>query len=250
MGLWREAALHDGLRFGVSWHADQRGWDYYAPSYGADKTGPLAGVPYDGRNPANASLYNPVHVPKTRPSQDWLNRWTKRQMELIDKYHPDLLYYDGGISFPQDGGMQVVAHYLDLNTRLHGGKCEGVVNTKDENFTQDYERGDPITHPPAALAMRHVPGRLVLPGRPDRRFPVPEQEHRDGDQSAGRRRQQERQPADELPAARRRQPVPGVRDGAGRAGPVDADQRRGDFRHPALDRLRGRPDRPAGRRST
>ena len=144
MGLWREAALRNGLRFGVSWHADQRGWDYYAPSYGSDKTGPLAGVPYDGQDPANASLYNPVHEPKTKPSQDWLDRWTKRQLELIDKYHPDILYYDGGISFPNDGGMQVVAHYLNLNTQLHGGKCEGMIDTKNDDFTRDYERGEAI----------------------------------------------------------------------------------------------------------
>ena len=143
LGLWRDAALHDDLRFGVSWHADQRGWDYNATSYGADATGPFAGVPYDGHDPANAALYNPVHVAKTRPSQDWLERWTKRQTELIDRYHSDRLYYDGGISFANDGGMQVVAHYLNVTAQLHGGKSEGVINTKDGSLTRDYERGDP-----------------------------------------------------------------------------------------------------------
>ena len=144
VGLWRDAATRQGLRFGVSWHADQRGWDYYTPSYGSDKSGPFAGVPYDGQDPANAALYNPPHEPKTKPSPDWLERWTKRQTELIDLYHPDLLYYDGGISFPDAGGLQVVAHFLNANTRLHGGHSEAVLNTKDDNFVRDYERGEPI----------------------------------------------------------------------------------------------------------
>lgn len=141
VGLWREAALKEGLRFGVSWHADQRGWDYMHRSYDSDTTGPLAGVPYDGRDPANVSLYNPPHEPKTKPTKDWLDRWTKRQIELCDRYKPDLLYFDGGINFPKEGGLEAVAHFLNQNAKDHGGRCEGVVNTKNEDFVRDYERG-------------------------------------------------------------------------------------------------------------
>ena len=38
---------HQGLRFGVSVHA-AHAWTWYEPAQGADKSGPLAGVPYDG----------------------------------------------------------------------------------------------------------------------------------------------------------------------------------------------------------
>src|SRR5581483_10919192 len=45
---WAKAARSQGLRFGVSVHA-AHAWSWYEPAQGADKTGPLAGVPYDGK---------------------------------------------------------------------------------------------------------------------------------------------------------------------------------------------------------
>ena len=47
IGDWAKAARANGLRFGVSVHAG-RAWSWYATAQGADKDGPLAGVPYDG----------------------------------------------------------------------------------------------------------------------------------------------------------------------------------------------------------
>ena len=47
VGTWAKAARKRGLRFGVTVHA-ARTWDWFDVSHGADKTGPLAGVPYDG----------------------------------------------------------------------------------------------------------------------------------------------------------------------------------------------------------
>ena len=48
IGGWAKAARKNGLRFGVSVHASHA-WTWYEPAQGADKTGPLAGVPYDGK---------------------------------------------------------------------------------------------------------------------------------------------------------------------------------------------------------
>ena len=42
-----KAAREAGLRFGISSHGD-RAWSWYQAAQGADPTGPLAGVPYDG----------------------------------------------------------------------------------------------------------------------------------------------------------------------------------------------------------
>jgi hypothetical protein len=45
---WAKAARANGLRFGVSVHA-AHSWSWFEPAQGADRDGPLAGVPYDGK---------------------------------------------------------------------------------------------------------------------------------------------------------------------------------------------------------
>src|SRR5450631_3610114 len=50
VGAWRKAVRDEGLRFGISEHL----WityKWYSVAHGSDKTGPLAGVPYDGAGP-------------------------------------------------------------------------------------------------------------------------------------------------------------------------------------------------------
>jgi len=152
VGLWRDAALKAGLRFGVSSHADERGWNYMFGAQGSDQTGPKAGVPYDGHltkadgqgqwwdglDPAE--LYNHPQSAKDSPPVEWKALWLKRHTELVDKYQPDLLYFDGGIPHPPYG-QQLIAHYLEENTQAHGGKVEAVVNVKSGTFVPDYERG-------------------------------------------------------------------------------------------------------------
>ena len=48
IGGWSRAARSHGLKFGVSIHA-AHAWMWYEVAQGADKSGPLAGVPYDGK---------------------------------------------------------------------------------------------------------------------------------------------------------------------------------------------------------
>ena len=55
-GLWQQAARKYGLRFGMTEHLVASWW-FYSAAKGADKTGPLAGVPYDGADPRSADLY-------------------------------------------------------------------------------------------------------------------------------------------------------------------------------------------------
>jgi alpha-L-fucosidase len=140
VGLWRAATLKAGLRFGVSSHADERGWNYMYGAQLADTTGPLAGVPYVGRNPQLAELYNTPKSANDKPTDAWKQKWLLRHTELIQKYHPDLLYFDGGIPHGQYG-MHLIDYYLALNTAEHDGKCEAVVNVKAGQFVRDYERG-------------------------------------------------------------------------------------------------------------
>src|SRR5436305_3926786 len=46
VGTWQKAAKKQGLRFGVSEHLGAS-FTWFQPSHGSDKTGPLAGAPYD-----------------------------------------------------------------------------------------------------------------------------------------------------------------------------------------------------------
>jgi alpha-L-fucosidase len=144
VGLWRDAALKAGLRFGVSSHADERGWNYMYGAQLSDTNGPLAGVPYQGKDPTLVSLYNTPTNDRAKPSQEWLQEWEKRHVELVDKYHPDLLYFDSGIPHGQYG-MNLIAHYLKQNASEHNGVAQAVVNVKAGNFVRDYERGMPTT---------------------------------------------------------------------------------------------------------
>ena len=57
VGEFKKAAEKHGLRFAVSEHLAPS-YHWFSTSHMSDKTGPLAGVPYDGANPAYADLYH------------------------------------------------------------------------------------------------------------------------------------------------------------------------------------------------
>jgi alpha-L-fucosidase len=119
VGLWRDAARKQGLKFAVSEHLSNS-YNWLAVSHGADKSGQYAGVPYDGTDPAYADLYHPF--PKDQPiptqamSRDvpdaWKHQYFLRIKDLIDNYHPDLLYTDGGIPFGEIG-YRLLSHYYN-----------------------------------------------------------------------------------------------------------------------------------------
>ncbi len=118
VGMFRKAALDQGLKFAVSEHV-WGSYNWFAVNKGSDKTGPLAGVPYDGNDPANWDLYHEPHPipPKAWAEQGnepvkWKREWFLRMKDLIDNYQPDLIYEDGGIPFGE-WGHALVAHYYN-----------------------------------------------------------------------------------------------------------------------------------------
>ena len=168
----------NGLRFGVSVHASHA-WMWYEVAQGADKSGPLAGVPYDGKlvkadgqgkwwdglDPQD--LYAQTHTPgklsdtgklwhwptdigASIPDVAYCERFYNRTADLINRYHPDLVYYDDN-ALPldpiSDAGLRLAAHFYNSNMKLHGGKLEAVINGKilDEQqrkaMVWDIERG-------------------------------------------------------------------------------------------------------------
>jgi len=147
VGLWQQAAKKEGLRFGVSEHLGAS-YTWFQVARGADKTGPMAGVPYDG----NDEQYTDLYHKKTAPDdKDWLTKdpenqkdWLAKITELIDMYHPDLLYSDSELPFGEIG-RTMLAHYYNQDMAKNGGKLDAVYTAKlrasEGRWVQDVERG-------------------------------------------------------------------------------------------------------------
>lgn len=146
VAMWRDAARAEGLRFGVSSHL----WityKWFSTSHGSDATGPLAGVPYDGADPANYDLYVDSDQISPGPggpdwNEDgiplwWKQRWFKRIKDLVDHCEPDFLYSDGSLPF-EYYGYNLVAHLYNQSAKRHGGKTEAVYFSKRP---EDAEQG-------------------------------------------------------------------------------------------------------------
>ncbi len=148
-GEWQKAAKKYGLRFGMTEHLAASWW-FYSAAKGADAAGPLAGVPYDGADPKYAALYwtgnekpdGNYYLPNapTFVKQIWFNRIK----DMVDRYHPDLLYSDSPLPYPDEFGQTLLAHYYNDNIKHNNGKLEAVYNCKEDSqgkWVQDLERG-------------------------------------------------------------------------------------------------------------
>lgn len=152
VGAFRKAALRHDLRFGISDHL-WISWKWFSTSHGADGKGALKGVPYDGVQPGTFDLYHDVQkVYANLPWNDedipesWKAHWFKRIKDLVDHYHPDLLYCDGAIPF-EDWGLGLVAHLYNTDYALHHGQPGAVYTSKRQEDSAvgtcvlDVERG-------------------------------------------------------------------------------------------------------------
>lgn len=186
---WADAARRHGLRFGVSLHADHA-WTWYEPSRRYDLKGDRIGEPYDGHltkadgkgkwwegyDPQD--LYRQNH-PLSKgswsndicgsqwgwgngaatPSQEFVNNFYDRTLDVINRYNPDLLYFDVTVLpfYPlSDAGLKIATHFYNHNIATHKGKLEAVLFGKilDEEqrkaMVWDVERGAPnekVAHP-------------------------------------------------------------------------------------------------------
>lgn len=175
---WARAAKKYGLPFGLSVHAS-RPWTWYEFAQGADKKGEFADVPYDGKlTKADGKgtwwegldpqeLYAQNHERSkggdfgkqwnwgdgaSLPSQAYCDKFYNRTIDLINKFNPDLLYFDDTALplYPiSDAGLKIAAHYYNHNMASHKGKLEAVmfgkVLTEDQKkcMVWDVERGAP-----------------------------------------------------------------------------------------------------------
>ena len=142
VGTWAKLAHKAGMPFGVSVHS-ARAWSWYEVAQGADTNGPLAGVPYDGKlTKADGNglwwdgldpqdLYAQNHKPGAPPDAAYVTKWFNRTQDLLDKYHPDLLYFDDARLPLGDAGLNIAAHFFNANKQWHGGKLEAVITSKE-----------------------------------------------------------------------------------------------------------------------
>ncbi len=179
---WEAAARKHGLYFGISFHADHA-WTWYEPSQRYDRHGSKMGVPYDGTlTKADGKgkwwegydpqeLYAQNH-PLSRgswadgmihsqwawgngaalPSQEFCTNFYNRTLDAINRYNPDLLYFDvTGVPFYpfSDAGLKIATHFYNQNMSRHNGRLEAVMFGKiltDEQrkaLVWDVERGAP-----------------------------------------------------------------------------------------------------------
>ena len=185
VGTWARIGRERGLRFGVSNHS-AHAWHWFQVAYGYDGEGPLAGVRYDADTLAKAGgkgqwwegldpqeLYTgrnmviPDGIRGAKAVQQWHEQhdrpwteepptmnpqftqtWFLRCRDLVDKYRPDLVYFDDIGSLPLgQAGLNIAAHYYNSNLAQHAGRLEGVITVKGLDGARrratvpDYERG-------------------------------------------------------------------------------------------------------------
>jgi alpha-L-fucosidase len=179
IGGWAKAAKNNGLPFGVSVHSSHA-WRWYEVAQRSDKTGPYAGIPYDGKlTKADGKgkwwdgldpqeLYAQNHPLSERsldnnsihsqwgwgngvypPTQAYIDKFYNRTIDLINKYNPDVVYFDDS-QFPlwpiSDAGLRIAAHLYNKSIKEHG-ELRAIVNGKILNENQrkamvwDIERG-------------------------------------------------------------------------------------------------------------
>ena len=166
VGTWAKIARAHGLRLGVTNHS-AHSWHWFQTAYGYDPEGPMAGVPYDGftmkeqgkgkwwdgLDPqelyTGANMPMPKGITTIKEANEWHNqhdrKWTEqpppdnpgfvdswflRCQELVDKYQPDLLYFDDTELPLGQAGLDIAAHYYNANMKAHGGRLEAVLNSK------------------------------------------------------------------------------------------------------------------------
>jgi alpha-L-fucosidase len=147
VGVWQKAARKEGLPFGVSEHLGAS-FNWFQDAHKADKTGPLAGVPYDG---ANSNYWDLYHFPADPEDKGWYSKnpqwqrqWYSEIKELVDHYHPALLYSDGAVPFGNEVGLSQIANFYNDNMKQQHGKLTAIYNCKQPSegrWVQDYERG-------------------------------------------------------------------------------------------------------------
>ena len=172
---WAKAAKKVGLPLGISFHADHA-WTWYEPAQRYDLKGPKAGKYYDGNltkedgkgkwwEGLDPQMLYQQHHPMSQgswdngrihaqwswengacpPSQEFVTNFYDRTLDAINRYQPDLIYFDVTVLpfYPlSDCGLKIATHLYNKNPR---GVVFGKILNDDQRkaLTWDVERGAP-----------------------------------------------------------------------------------------------------------
>jgi alpha-L-fucosidase len=183
VGTWAKVCRENGLKFGVSNHSGHA-WHWFQTAYGYDAEGENAGKRYDaftltkedgkgkwweGLDPqelyAGRSMVIPDGITTIAEMNRWhtandrvwnenpppnnpqfVEKWFLRCQDLLDKYQPDVLYFDNTELPLGQAGLDIAAHYYNSSIKWHG-KLDVVLNAKKMTdahraaLVEDIERG-------------------------------------------------------------------------------------------------------------
>jgi alpha-L-fucosidase len=129
------AVREQGLVFGLSSHRAEHWWFFDGGTqFGSDVT-----------DPRFAGLYGPAQPENTPPDAPFLDDWLARTCELVDRYQPQLVWFDWWIEQPAFRSylQQFAAYYYNRGAQWQRGVA---INYKNQAFPEraavfDVERG-------------------------------------------------------------------------------------------------------------
>ena len=135
VGELAAAVRKQGLHFGASSHRAEHWWFYNG------------GTTFDSdvNDPRYSGLYGPAQSDKVQPNNAYLDNWLARAAEIVDKYHPEIVWFDWWIEQP------AFKPYLEkfgafYYNRAAEWKREVAINYKNKAYPEhaavlDIERG-------------------------------------------------------------------------------------------------------------
>lgn len=132
-GELAKAIKEQGMKFFASFHHSYT-WNYFRYSYA-----------FDAADGTNKSLYCEPHDELTPPTREFLNNWLAMVDEVVDKYEPDMIWFDMGFGWliPDEYQIKMFANYYNWAAEKKKDVAVFHKAEKTQRYTGiiDFERG-------------------------------------------------------------------------------------------------------------